>query len=63
MRLTLLSEYQTEEIHGTNRPVVNPRWRDLDGRFRSLKGKLQRRQAEFAAHTLHPETDIKDVPK
>ena len=53
----LLSEYQTEEIPGTNRPVVNPRWRELDRRFRSLKTKLQRRHAEFAAHTLHPETD------
>jgi hypothetical protein len=61
--IDLLSEYKTEEIHGTNRPVVNPRWRDLDGRFRSLKGKLQRKHAEFAALTLHPETDIKDVPK
>ena len=61
--IDLLSEYQTEEIPATNRPVVNPRWRDLDGRFRSLKGKLQRRHAEFAAHTLHPETGIKDVPK
>jgi hypothetical protein len=60
--IDLLSEYKTEEIHGTNRPVVNPRWRDLDGRFRSLKGKLQRKHAEFAALTLHPETDIKDVP-
>ena len=55
--IDLLSEYQTEEIPGTHRPVVNPRWRDWDGRFRSLKGKLQRRRAEFGAHTLHPETD------
>jgi len=55
--IDLLSEYQTEEIPGTNRPVVNPRWRELDRRFRSLKTKLQRRHAEFAAHTLHPETD------
>jgi len=61
--IDLLSEYQTEEIPGTNRPVVNPRWRDLDGRFRSLKGKLQRQQAEFAALTLHPETDDKAVTK
>jgi transposase len=49
-----LSEYQTEEIPGTNRPVVNPRWRELDRRYRSLRTKLQRRQAEFAAHTMHP---------
>ncbi len=55
--IDLLSEYKTEEIPGTNRPVVNPRWRELDRRFRSLKTKLQRRHAEFAAHTLHPETD------
>ena len=61
--IDLLSEYQTQEIPGTNRPVVNPRWRDLDGRFRSLKGKLQRRQVEFAAHTLHPKTDEEAVPK
>ncbi len=61
--IDLLSEYQTQEIPGTNRPVVNPRWRDLDGRFRSLKGKLQRRQVEFAAHTLHPEADEEAVPK
>ena len=60
--IDLLSEYQTEEIPGTNRPVVNPRWRELDRRFRSLKTKLQRRQAEFAAHTLHPETDAAAVP-
>jgi hypothetical protein len=61
--IDLLSEYQTEEIPGTNRPVVNPRWRDLDSRFRSLQGKLQRQRAEFAAHTLHPETDAEAVPK
>lgn len=33
--IDLLSEYQTEEIPGTNRPVVNPRWRELDRRYRS----------------------------
>ena len=61
--IDLLSEYQTEEIPGTNRPVVNPHWRDLDRRFRSLKAKLQREHAEFAAHTLHPTTNTEDVPK
>jgi transposase len=61
--IDLLSEYQTEEIPGTNRPVVNPRWRELDRRFRSLKTKLQRQQAEFAAHTLHPETDDQAMSK
>jgi len=28
--IDLLSEYRTEEIPETKRPVVNPRWRDLD---------------------------------
>jgi transposase/predicted nucleic acid-binding Zn-ribbon protein len=61
--IDLLSEYQTEEIPETNRPVVNPRWRELDRRFRSLNGKLKRQQAEFGAHTLHPETDDKAIRK
>ncbi|MHC4406913.1 MAG: putative transposase [Planctomycetota bacterium] len=61
--IDLLNEYRTEEIPGTNRPVVNPRWRDLDGRFRSQNGKLQRLLAQFAAHTLHPEADEAEVPK
>ena len=50
-------EYQTEKLPGTNRPVVNPLWRDLDKRVRSVRGKLQRQQVEFAALTMHPETD------
>ena len=61
--IDLLSEHRTEEIPGTNRPVVNPSWRELDSRFRSLKGKLQQRQAQFAAQTLHPESNAADVPK
>lgn len=59
--IDLLSEYQTEEIPGTNRPVVNPSWRQLDGKSRSLKGKLTQRQARFAALTLHPEADASRV--
>jgi len=61
--LDLLSEYQTEKIPGTNRPVVNPQWRDLDRRIRSVRGKLQRHQVEFATLTLHPETDEKKAGK
>ncbi|MCA9189849.1 MAG: hypothetical protein KDA99_29700, partial [Planctomycetales bacterium] len=49
-----LSEYATEAIPGTNQPVVNPRWRELDRQYRSLRTKLQRRQAEFAAHVTVP---------
>jgi len=52
-----LSEYRTEEIPETNRPVVNPAWRDLNRQSRSVKGKLTQRQARFAALTLRPEAD------
>ncbi len=56
-----LSEYQTEVIPGTNRPVVNPAWRKLDRQQRSAKSKLTQRQARFAALTLHPETDASEL--
>ena len=55
--IDLLSDYQTEEIPGTNRPVVNPPWRELERQSRSLKGRLTHRQARFAALTLHPQDD------
>jgi transposase len=55
--IDLLSEYRTEEIPETKRPVVNPKWRELDRRKRSVKSKLIHRQARFAALTLHPESD------
>jgi transposase len=52
-----LSEYRTEEIPETNRPVVNPAWRQLDRQSRSAKGKLTQRRARFAALTLQSEAD------
>ena len=55
--IDLLNEYRTEEIPETRRPVVNPEWRELDRRRRSVKSKLTHRQARFAALTLHPESD------
>ena len=55
--IDLLNEYGTEEIPETNRPVVNPRWRELGRQKRSVKSKLNHRQARFAALTLHPESD------
>jgi hypothetical protein len=61
--IDLLSEYQTEKLPGTNRPVVNPLWRDLEKRIRSIRGKLQRQQVEFAALTMHPETDEQKTSK
>ncbi len=55
--IDLLNEYRTEAIPETRRPVVNPEWRELDRRRRSVKSKLTHRQARFAALTLHPESD------
>jgi hypothetical protein len=55
--IDLLNEYRTEEIPETKRPVVNPEWRELDRRRRSVKSKLTHQQARFAALTLHPESD------
>lgn len=55
--LDLLAEYRTEPIPGTNKPVVNPDWRTLESRRRSVQGKLTQRQSRYAAHTLHPEAN------
>ena len=55
--IDLLNEYRTEEIPETKRPVVNPKWRELERRRRSVKSKLTHRQARFAALTLNPESD------
>jgi hypothetical protein len=55
--IDLVNEYGTVEIPETKRPVVNPRWRELDRQKRSVKSKLTHRQARFAALTLHPESD------
>jgi hypothetical protein len=56
-----LSEYGTEAIPGTKRPVVNPAWRELDRQQRSLKSKLTQRQARFAALTLHPQAEESEL--
>jgi transposase len=52
-----LSEYRTEEIPETKRPVVNPAWRELDRQCRSTKAKLTQRRARFGALTLKSEAD------
>ena len=57
-KIDLLNEYATEKIPGTNRPEVNPLWRDQDSLVRSLQGKLKRQQCLFAAHTIRPETEL-----
>jgi hypothetical protein len=61
--IDLLAEYGTEEIPETKKPVVNPAWRELDRKSRSLKSQLTQRQARFAALTLHPESDPREVIK
>ena len=58
-----LSEYGTETISGTTRPVVNPARRELDRQSRSVKSKLTRRQARFAALTLHPQAEESQITK
>jgi len=58
-----LNEYRTEVIPGTNRPVVNPAWRELDRQYRSVRSKLTQRQARFAALTLHPESEAAKIQK
>jgi hypothetical protein len=52
--LDLLTEYAAAPLPDTER-VVNPQWRELNKRRNSLQGKLSRRNAKFAALTLHPE--------
>ena len=61
--IDLLNEYRTEEIPETKRPVVNPKWRELERQKRSVKSQLTNRQARFAALTLHPESDQAAVAK
>ena len=58
-----LSEYGTETISGTTQPVVNPARRELDRQSRSIKSKLTRRQARFAALTLHPQAEGPEIKK
>ena len=61
--LDLLSEYGTEKIPGTNRPVVNPARRKLDTQRRTVQSRLTQQRARYAALTLHPETDVNALPR
>lgn len=58
-----LSEYGTDPIPGTNKPVVNPAWRVFERQRRSIRSRLDNRLARFAAMDLHPETTEKKIPK
>uniref|UniRef100_UPI0025E96DEC putative transposase n=1 Tax=Thiohalocapsa sp. TaxID=2497641 RepID=UPI0025E96DEC len=58
--LDRLVDYGVEAIPDTI-PVVNPVHRQLDGRVRSLNGKLARKRAAFAALTLEGDIDPKKM--
>jgi len=58
--IDLLNEYGTEEFPGTQR-VINPNWRELDRKQRSLKAKQTHRASRYAALELHPEADDKKL--
>jgi len=58
--LDRLVDYATEEIPDTTR-VVNPAYRQLDGRVRSLRGHLTRKLAAFSAMGLKGEIEPKKV--
>jgi len=46
--IDILTEYGKEPFSGTER-LVNPKWRELDRKHNSAKGKLIRRQAKFVS--------------
>ena len=58
--LDRLVDYATEEIPDTTK-VVNPEYRRLDGRVRSLRGHLTRKLAAFSAMGLEGEIEPKKV--
>jgi transposase-like protein len=58
--IDVLSEYGTEGFPG-RQPVINPAWRELDRKQRSLKAKYTHHAACYAALELHPESDEKKV--
>ncbi len=54
--LDVLAEHGTAPLADTQR-VINPAWRELDKRRRSVGGKLTTRQAKFTSLTLHPTSE------
>ncbi len=53
-------QYGTEKFPGTQQ-VVNPAWRELDRKQRSLKSKHIHRASRYTALELHPEADDKKL--
>jgi prepilin-type processing-associated H-X9-DG protein len=60
--IDLLSEYGTEEFPGTQR-VVNPAWRELERKRRSLKSKHTHLTSRYASIDLNTDLKDKDVAK
>ncbi|MBN2570356.1 MAG: hypothetical protein JXB42_13095 [Deltaproteobacteria bacterium] len=58
--IDMLLEYKTDPIAETTR-VVNPAYRELDGKIRSNNSKLARRKAKFGAMVLEGELEKKKV--
>jgi hypothetical protein len=61
--LDALCEYGTEPIPGTMKPVVNPVWRELDRRHKSIKSKIRLRQSRCFELSLHPKATEVDIQK
>ena len=57
-----LCEYAQKNIPETNQ-VINPRWRELNSKCRSLTSQLQRQRAVWGARKMHPEEDEKKKEK
>ena len=60
--IDLLSERGTKKISDQQR-VVNPKWRQSDAHYRSLRAKLARKHVEFSQLTLNEELSQKDYEK
>jgi len=60
--LDRLIDYRTESIPDTTR-VVNPCYRELDGKIRSATSTLSRRLQEFGALHLHGDIEAENVQR
>jgi len=60
--IDILSEYETEEFPGKQQ-VINPAWRKLDKKRRSLKSKLSILSSRYTNLDIHPETNQKKIEK
>ncbi len=62
LNIDLLCEHKTEGFTSAQK-VVNPAWRELDRKRRSLTTKLSRVKVKYASLTLKDDADIKDIDK